>query len=400
MPRKKKNRPDVFLILDFGGSLTKGLFMGRDQNPKLLCFEPEVIGLPKSSLISYESRKMGLSTADPADRAWVGAGEQYYAVGYLARSFKGNAGLSQLKYERAFPKILAAVWAASMELGLKDSFTAAIGILLPPGEYENASRLKNLIEVGLEKFETPTGTLSVKLTHFDCKPEGGGVYMAHANRRGLASLKHKTVAVLMVGHRNASVLVAQRGQVNLRVTCDLGFVQLVKAVDEKTSGLDFNRLAEVIANAGNPPDCKVLWKVLMSSTESGRKDELNKLKNAIVASRTEYALSLKSWLREVLPKNVDEVVLCGGTSDYLRPELSEYFSCSSIFWHGVELPEQLRTQQLGNRLCDAYGMYQYFVNFVANTPPTNSDSTSSSSNRTRSTNHDTSKQQEVAAVNG
>lgn len=41
--------------------------------------------------------------------------------------------------------------------------------------------------------------------------------MAHANYRGLASLKHKTVAVLMVGHRNASVLVAQRGQVNLRV---------------------------------------------------------------------------------------------------------------------------------------------------------------------------------------
>jgi hypothetical protein len=101
----------------------------------------------------------------------------------------------------------------------------------------------------------------------------------------------------------------------------------------------------------------------------------------------------------VSTKNVDEVVLCGGTADYLRPELSEYFSGSSIFWHGVELPEQLRTQQLGNRLCDAYGMYQYFVNFVANTPPTNSDS-SSSSNRTRSTNRDTSKQQEVAAVNG
>jgi hypothetical protein len=62
----------------------------------------------------------------------VSVEDQCYAVGYLAQSkFNGNPGLSSLKYERAFPKTLAAVWVAARELKLKNKLSAAIAILLP-----------------------------------------------------------------------------------------------------------------------------------------------------------------------------------------------------------------------------------------------------------------------------
>lgn len=363
-------RPDLFIVLDFGGSLTKGLYMGSDQKPKLLAMEPEVIEVPKSSIGKYESRKMGMSVATPADSAWCGVGEEYWAVGYLAQSqFNANPGLSQLKHERAFPKVLAAVWAAAQFLELSNSFKAAIGILLPPGEYDNGEHLRRRIEAALQEFETPTGKLKVALTHFDCKPEGGGVYMMRSlSYQNKDAFRRKTIAVVMAGYRNASVLLAQRGQVVKRLTSDLGFVKLVEKV-VAGNNWEVNRLVKAIVLAGDRPDMTQLVPVLRASTELERKGELLRLREILVTSRQEYALSLKSWLNEVLPRNVDEVVLCGGTADYLRCELSEHFARSSIVWHGVELPEELRNCGLGMRLCDVYGMYEYLRKVVAVSVP-------------------------------
>lgn len=364
--RKKKNAfPDLLIVLDFGGSLTKVVYMGSDKQPKSLCMEPEVLELPSASLLIYEDQKMGMDGSLPSDRAWVGSDERFYAVGYLAREqFNGNAGLSQLKVERAVPKALAAVWAASVDLQLGNEFSAAVGVLLPPGEFENALRLKASIEKGLKAFETPSGTLNVTLAHWDCKPEGGGVYLMHTRNRDSALLKHKSIAIVMVGFRNASILLSQRGAVTKRVTSDLGFIKLLEKVMKKTSGLNVNQLAEVISRAGDPPDFKALIPVLRSTDELHRKNDLLKLKGAIMSSRQEYALSLTSWFREVLPQRLDEVVLCGGTSDYLQRELSDYFKGTTIAWHGVELPNGLSRELPGNRMCDAFGLYEYLRNAI------------------------------------
>lgn len=390
MSRKKKNAfPDLLIVLDFGGSLTKVVYMGSDKQPTALCMEPEVLELPKSSLLIYEDQKMGMDGSLPGDRAWVGSDERFYAVGYLAREqFNGNAGLSQLKVERAVPKALAAVWAASVNLQLGNEFSAAVGVLLPPGEFENALRLRASIEKGLKAFLTPSGMFNVTLAHWDCKPEGGGVYLMHTRNRDSALIKHKSIAVVMVGFRNASILVSQRGAVTKRVTSDLGFIKLLEKVMKKTSGLNVNQLAESISRTGNPPDFKDLIPLLMSTHDLDRKDELLKLKSAIMSSRQEYALSLTSWLREVLPQRLDEVVLCGGTSDYLKQELSDYFKGTEIAWHGVELPSGLSSSLPGNRMCDAFGLYEYLRNAIWLEV--------SQSVRTRSKSKSTSKQAEVA----
>jgi hypothetical protein len=390
MSRKKKNAfPDLLIVLDLGGSLTKVVYMGSDKQPKSLCMEPEVLELPKVSLQSYESQKMGMDAALPADRAWVGSDEKFYAVGYLAREqFNGNAGLSQLKVERAAPKALAAVWAASVDLQLGNEFSAAVGVLLPPGEFENALRVREAIEQGLKAFETPNGTLNVTLAHWDCKPEGAGVYLMHTCNRDSALIKDKSIAVVMVGFRNASILLSQRGAVTKRITSELGFIKLLKKVIEKTSGLDVNHLAESISRAGDPPSFDALFPVLRSTDELQRKDEVLELRKAIMTSRQEYTSSLTSWFKEVLPQRLDEVVLCGGTSDYLKQELSNHFKRTTIVWHGVELPSGLSQERLGNRMCDAFGLYEFLRNAIW--------AEVSQSVRTRSKSKSTSKKVEVA----
>lgn len=128
--------------------------------------------------------------------------------------------------------------------------------------------------------------------------------------------------------------------------------------------MNVNQLAEVISRAGDPPDFKALIPVLRSTDELHRKNDLLKLKGAIMSSQQEYALSLTSWFREVLPQRLDEVVLCGGTSDYLQRELSDYFKGTTIAWPGVELPSGLSREPQGNRMCDAFGLYEYLRNAI------------------------------------
>jgi hypothetical protein len=63
---------------------------------------------------------------------------------------------------------------------------------------------------------------------------------------------------------------------------------------------------------------------------------------------------------------LDEVVLSGGTAEYLESELKDHFSGVTVNWNAsIELPETLLSANLGNRLSDAYGMYQYFLNLLS-----------------------------------
>ncbi len=67
-------------------------------------------------------------------------------------------------------------------------------------------------------------------------------------------------------------------------------------------------------------------------------------------------------MKEVLPlKNeLDEVIICGGTADYLRKELDVVFPTTPVDWHGgVEIPSTLNEQWLGSRLADVWALSVY-----------------------------------------
>src|SRR4028119_19599 len=70
---------------------------------------------------------------------------------------------------------------------------------------------------------------------------------------------------------------------------------------------------------------------------------------------------LSHWINEVLPPDLDEIVFCGGTSEYMKPELRNQFSHYSLSWHaGIAVPKTLDTDGLGGRIADVYGLFSYF----------------------------------------
>jgi hypothetical protein len=74
---------------------------------------------------------------------------------------------------------------------------------------------------------------------------------------------------------------------------------------------------------------------------------------------------LTSWLDNVLPDDVDEIVFCGGTADYLMKELNGHYPRTPLSWNAsIEIPANIDISGLGNRLCDVYSLFLYFHGVV------------------------------------
>jgi hypothetical protein len=128
---------------------------------------------------------------------------------------------------------------------------------------------------------------------------------------------------------------------------------------------DSARLAKAIALAGWNVKKDPLTPLAVSNVAEVRLEEINNLTDVITAARSQYVSSLTSWLRDTLPKDLDEVVLCGGTAYYLQEPLVEHFRSVDISWDAaIELPEEFQIGSLGRRMSDAYGIYQYFTSKV------------------------------------
>ena len=351
--------PQAIAAYDYGGSATKILYAGPKNQIRLLCMEPEVVSVPHESILAYGRDQLG--SAEPENTAWVAFRNDYRAVGYLAKErFHANAGLSELKYERALHKTLAGMWAIKEKLNLPAKFTAAIAVLLPPGEYEDRGRFERVLREALADYQTPTGSMSVELLAFNCKPEGGGIYLMHNKKVG-SVLKERVCAIAMIGYRNASLLVAQRGDVRPGKTSDLGFIRMVERVVARTSGQTAERLTPAIVAAGAEFKAAPLMRLARSTTKQGRAEEVQQMIAAIKEARLEYARSLTSWLDENLPPDCDELVFCGGTADYLRKELNEHYDRFPIIWNAeIAMPPILENKGFENRLNDVYGMFSYF----------------------------------------
>lgn len=355
--QRKQTVPQVMLSLDFGGSGLKGIAQTLKENSQVLYMEPEVFPATLESL--KDKTDSNLSHAYPENLAWVGVGNEYRAVGYLATSrYHANAGLSKKKYSQAVYRTLAALWVVQQKLALPPQFEVMVAALLPPGEFEDSKLLLEMLREALAAFETPTGTMTVRLSQFQCYPEGAGVYLLYSRTVGEA-IKRTVCAVVMVGYRNASVLVSRRGVVDRGRTIDLGMVRLVELVQQRTSGLKSEPLLKAIALAGEQPQAKHF----LGLTEPGtspevRREEAEKIVEAVISARREYVTVLTIWLSEVLPiPSLDEVVLAGGTADYVRTELDKHFPAIPVKWHGgFKMPASFNEQWLGNRLADVYGL--------------------------------------------
>lgn len=361
----QKKEKLIKIAIDFGGSSTKIVYEKTNGEITSLVMEPEVNNIPVELIKEWEKNLVGRT--EPENKAWVYIPNNYWVhtVGHLAKKmYQGNTGLGELKYERGIYKTLAAIWVIKEKLQLKSSFKVALAVLLPPGEFEDKEEFEALVEQKLAHYMSPTGEMRVKVVYFKCLPEGAGIYLVHEANIGEVS-KNKVYGIVMLGYRNASVLVSNKGIVEKGKTSSLGMIQMIERIVTLTSGQSVESLSQAVVRAGGEIDERVLQGITRSTTKESKAVEVKKLKKAINMARAEYTSVLVSWINSTLPRETSEIVFCGGTADYLARELNSYYCKVPISWNAsVEIPEEVDISELGSRLCDVYCTFLYFSELV------------------------------------
>lgn len=347
---KRKNR--LTMAIDFGGSSTKVIGANREGKRVVLAMEPDTIELPRELL---EEPVVGRLSIE--NRAWVNLNGRYHAVGGYARLLSvANAGLAALKVEAAPYKVAAALWVTRQKMNLPDDLRLSLCCVLPPGEYEGRERFRGRLEMALSSFETPTGRMTVELERFDCKPEGAGVFLNHVKLMG--PVAKENAATVMLGYRNASALIFRKGGLVKAVSAGHGYASLLDGVVARTSGYDREGILEGVSRYLETGQDESL-KALLLSDEPGY--ELEKLKKAIALAREKYTRELSRWMRETLPADTREVVLCGGTADLFRQKLYTLLEGKELYPHGgVELPDDIKALRMGNRFADIWIVWDAF----------------------------------------
>jgi hypothetical protein len=363
---------DLTMSFDPGASLNKVVYQVRDEKtPNLLVMQPEVILVTHEAMKSYVSNRIGHPR--PEAEAWGVVDNKCFVVGCLAREFLADAGMRELKYERAVYKVLAAVGAIKQILGLPTKFSVCLAVLLPWNEYPDRERFERLLRASLKNYTFRDERLRVKLEHFECRPEGSGLAMSRLSTKGLDWFRSRSIATLMFGHRNTSALVFIEGKLNHihTTTTDLGFHQMVEMVVRRTSGQNADTLTKAIFSAGAAisETQSAIAGLAQSRDEHLKAEEVRVITSAIASSRTQYWRRLSAWLDTTLQPqlNVAEVILCGGAAHYFKKELQEYFSGTPTYW-GDELMKQVQTTifadhpnttALAFRLLDGFGLFLY-----------------------------------------
>ncbi|MDZ7960151.1 MAG: ParM/StbA family protein [Aulosira sp. DedQUE10] len=372
---------NLIVSFDPGASLTKIVYeLATEGKPCLMTMEPEMLKLPQSSIDAYMSSRKGLESPKPVDEAWVSSpangDTQCTVVGFLARQFSASARLDKLKYETSIHKALAVIGAIAQHNKLPNRFSLSLTSLLPYGEYQNRQAFEQQLQSALKDFRFRGQRLRVKLERFECLPEGAGLAMIRQRQNGKEWFNAQTIAVLMFGHRNTSLLLFERGKMTAGYTNGLGFHQMVKRVIERTSGQDATVLTSAIYAAGSDitTDNQAIRTLVKSREPKNLDYELQMIVNAIATAKAEYWSRLYDWLESTLPA-VNEVILSGGAALYLEQELQDCFQEISTYW-GADLQQQVQEvfkdksndychtfreqETLSFRLIDAFGLFMRF----------------------------------------
>ncbi len=380
MPELKTMERQIVLVLtlDPGSSLTKIVYQivynsWEQSEPKILLMEPQVIEVSQELIEAYEAQR--LTSADPENEAWIECEGEFYAVGFLAqKQFYAHAGLNELKYERAVLKLMAAIGAIAEREGLSDSFSVALASLLPYKEWRDCEKFERSATNTLSNFCFRGKAFSLPLQVFECKPEGAGLVLTRGRKLGLAT-KERVILVLMMGYRDVSFLLFERGKIVDGGTSPkhYGLVLLVERVQQRTSGQDSEPLLRAIHRAAmvkkpGKDKQKLFQELVRSKKPQHQAEEIAQIMEAVRISRLEYWSILSGWLKSIIPTGVDEVVIGGGTAECFRSELKSHFAAIDISW-AAELEEDVRLafnlspekDTLCLRLADVYGLSRSLI---------------------------------------
>lgn len=352
----------LYMSIDYGASATKAFFGLTTDNYSILVMPPQSIELDKNLLSKYPEN------SNHESRAWVGLNERYYAVGNLAKTYSAISARRPLKSDSVLEKTCAVVSIAAEMLKLGSKFKLVLNYVLPPGELGNRANRELLVaefKNALKDFDTPSGRMRVNLIACDGYPEGMGLLLFH--RKYFLESASKTIAVFMLGFRNSSVFYSRKGAIGGYETNDLGFSFHLKHIVSNSPGYKIDELIEPVYRYQRQPSNEILFKPILKKRPEQQDVELASLKEVIKVSKDYYWNMIRTWIYECLDSDIDRVIICGGTADYLKPELVEYLQPkfppttngrSELYFHSsIDLPSKVQEKKMGYRLADIFCLW-------------------------------------------
>jgi hypothetical protein len=327
-----------------------------------MVMSPEVAEVGKIAIAQLMSQQAHFNST------WVGIGEQYYVLGSLAKNqYAGTAALRELKYHYAIPKIAGLLWKACRHYNINTPVDLFIQLLLPPGELNDAQNLLKQLSTALKQgINTPTGKLKAKLRRFDVSPEGMGI-LQYRSRNVNVKYFDKVIGLLMLGYRNATYIVVDQGSLAKAETTDLGMNWAVQQFVERTAvGLskDNSHLVTAMLSASQG-NWDGLRRLSRKSNDVGVAADLKLFGKILPEVRDAYCRALVQWIRKIAV--LDEILICGGTSEFVRQELGDYFQKEGtpIIWNGdVKTPPRLDTQGLNERVFDVWTSFITYIKML------------------------------------
>lgn len=362
---------ELHIAFDPGSSLTKVVYQTETGPPKLLLMEPELTTVPQES-ITYLRSNSPLDLSKPEDSAWLCQHRNSAVVdvvGFLAQRLQTDTDLITPKAELGISKFLAVVGSIVQReslpvVGVKVSAV----LLLPISEYGDRELLAEQLHKALKSFYFRGQHIRAKLANWICLPEGGGFLYRIVREQGKDWLQQaNAICVVMLGHRNSSLVTYSRGQVDNRFSGNSqGFIDLVNRVIERGFALTPEVVAQHLYNLGEDiSPAHLLETPLVRFTQAKyRQQEAEKLSALIRTARLEYWLKLREWLNRMLPHRLDQLIVSGGAGHYLKPEFKEDFAWAEpIQWSPVSYEEEMKAlienidSSLHHRLADVWNVF-------------------------------------------
>lgn len=321
------------ISIDPGSSATKVAYQIAGGSTQCFSMSPYCAEVP----IDYpDQTRLDAEAAYPhIESAWVSDPDGCYLLGNGAKKFYGSEVRNHdRKFAKALYKVLGVLSHVQNQEG--ENYPIEVGVLLPFDEYGTKELLIQNLRLATAALEYCGRSQSLSIADIAIRPEGAGLFL-----KGLPKtlkVQSAKVAVLVIGHRNASWLVTENGFPVLEesVTNDLGFRWLVQEVRSRTGFKDEMSLAEMIF---------------------GGKHFSRDVQAAVDLALPAYWQQISDFLAE---QTATDFVVCGGGAALLfKSQLSDFFACRVGWANDLSrsvVRSGIKDKILARRFTDCYGL--------------------------------------------
>ncbi|QDZ39822.1 hypothetical protein FRE64_07630 [Euhalothece natronophila Z-M001] len=304
----------------------------------------------------------------PEDRCWIKVSENKdCALGYLAKKHEGQSQMNQSKFMKAVFKTVGLISAiAAREEITNKTLKVDLTSFLPYSERNNfPDYFEALKEFVKNPIETEFGSINIEFINLVRRVEGQGIYHSLSP----SEKNNKKVAIMMMGYRNVSLVIGERGTIQKGATTDLGMVKLANEIGESEGITNEGILTKFLVEAKTNED-RALSRLLAKETGYKKAERKERLKKKIAELREDFASQLITWMKDELDQDVDKIVLTGGSAMYfgkqIENQIKKNFPWMEIGWNNGLDPEKdlgvirnLGQTDQYKRYIDVYGEYLY-----------------------------------------